>query len=89
MDYKPECNLSSGFPDFPAFPAYLTNYIADVVDKESDHLMHQYTRGFVSIIKNLNAGFYIFLKKKLNFFLFESFTLNSVWSKTLTPLSFP
>nr|XP_018908095.1 PREDICTED: kynurenine--oxoglutarate transaminase 3-like isoform X1 [Bemisia tabaci] len=46
MEYKPECNLSSGFPDFPAFPEYLTNYITDVVDKESDHLMYQYTRGF-------------------------------------------
>lgn len=44
--YKP-INLGQGFPDFAA-PSVVTRALADVaVDKNV--LLHQYTRGFVSI----------------------------------------
>nr|XP_018900444.1 PREDICTED: kynurenine--oxoglutarate transaminase 3-like isoform X1 [Bemisia tabaci] len=47
LEYKPECDLSSGFPDFPAFPDHLKKYVAEVTnDKDLDHVLYQYTRGY-------------------------------------------
>ena len=44
--YKP-CNLGQGFPDYPV-PSRVTQSLAEV--SASDNvLVHQYTRGFVSI----------------------------------------
>lgn len=50
IEHKPDCNLGQGFPDFPAPPEYLPKYIAEVT--EANHLMNQYTRGFVRILKH-------------------------------------
>lgn len=46
IKYKP-LNLGQGFPDYPG-PEHVTKALADVA-LGSDSLLHQYTRGFVSL----------------------------------------
>lgn len=45
--YKP-LNLGQGFPDFAA-PKYVTEALAQVAQSDNV-LLHQYTRGFVSLL---------------------------------------
>lgn len=46
IKYKP-LNLGQGFPDYPC-PEHVTKALADVATGP-DSLLHQYTRGFVSL----------------------------------------
>lgn len=47
LDQKP-LNLGQGFPDFPP-PEYVTKALAGIASGDN-YLMHQYTRGFVSLL---------------------------------------
>ena len=46
LEYKP-LNLGQGFPDYPP-PDYVTKGLVDVLT-DSNCLLNQYTRGFVSL----------------------------------------
>jgi hypothetical protein len=50
LDHKP-LNLGQGFPDFAA-PGHVTQALADAATSQNV-LLNQYTRGFVSQLKNI------------------------------------
>ncbi|XP_013115462.2 kynurenine aminotransferase isoform X2 [Stomoxys calcitrans] len=65
MEYKP-LNLGQGFPD-DAAPEYVTNALADIA-KDSNPLLHQYTRGFghMRLVQAIGKLYSKLLKRELN-----------------------
>lgn len=65
-EYKPAVNLGQGFPDYPP-PAHVTKALAEIATGEN-HLLNQYTRGFVSFIIILYSIFYTSFPKDSEMF---------------------